>query len=211
MITYNIVIDADDVLENLLEVWVDELNEKHGLDYSVDTMKEWSMAHNITELTEGQIYDPLYDDAVWERLMPKYGAADALDILHDMGHNIYICTRHTIFETIKTKLFRLQELFPSIPADHYIIAADKNMIKADIMIDDGVHNLVAIDHPCIKILFDRPHNQHIDTDYTDMIRATTWDDVLTIIRTLSNTSVTENWINLIGNRCDCEDCWDEIE
>lgn len=197
MITYNIVIDADDVLENLLEVWVNDLNEKHGLNYTVDDMKEWSMGHNIKEITEEEIYEPLYDDALWEMLTPIEGAVEGLATLCEMGHNVYICTRHTIFKTIKTKLFRLQELFPFIKEDQYIIAADKNMIKADIIVDDGVHNLASIEHPCVKILFDRPHNQHIDTDYTDLIRAKTWDDILAIIHTISNTDVMANWLTMV--------------
>lgn len=211
MITYNIAIDADDVLDNLLEVWIEELNARHNLNYSVDDMTRWNMAHNITELTEEQIYEPLYDDAIWERLMPVNGSVDALKTLQEMGHNVFVCTRHTIFETIKTKLFRLQELFPMIPADHYIIAANKNMIKADIMIDDGTHNLASVEHPCIKILYDRPHNHHVDTDFTDMIRATTWDDVLLIISTLSNTDIMANWVDIMVDRMDCEGCFDEIE
>ena len=111
MNTFNIVIDADDVLENLLIVWVNELNERYNLNYGLDDMEEWSMTKNIPELTEEEIFAPLHEDALWEKINTMPYAQKALQIFEDMGHEVYICTRHTIFETLRTKLFRLQELF----------------------------------------------------------------------------------------------------
>lgn len=197
---FNIVVDADDVLENFLKVWVNCLNERHGLHYTVEHMREWHMPSNIKELTEEQIYEPLYDDALWEMLEPIKDSVYYLDQLQADGHNVYICTKHTIFETLKTKLFRLQELFPFIDATQYIIAADKSIIKADIMIDDGVHNLASIDHPCIKLLFDRPHNRNVECEYTDMVRVESWESIYAIISMLSNNSVMTNFNDLMEEK-----------
>ena len=211
MIYYNIVVDADDVLENFLDVWVNELNERYGLNYTVEAMKQWDMKSNIPNLTEEEIYSPLKDDSLWEMLMPKRDAVKFLEQLQADGHNVYICTTHTTFETIKTKLFRLQELFPFIDASQYIVASDKNMIRADIMIDDGVHNFASINYPCIKLLFDRPHNRSIDCAYTDMTRVESWDAIYSIVSALSNECFICNAEAIIDERIECGEENDEIE
>ena len=60
-----------------------------------------------------------------------------------------------------------------------IIAHSKDMVKGDIRIDDGVHNLVNCDG--LKILFTAPHNACIDENDIGAQRANTWKDVDRIV------------------------------
>ena len=76
----------------------------------------------------------------------------------------------------------LFKYFPFIGWDHVIVAADKAMIRGDIMIDDAPHNLIDGDYD--KILFTAQHNKNfIESDY-GMFRADDWQQVYDIIRNL---------------------------
>ena len=48
------------------------------------------------------------------------------------------------------------------------------MIRGDVLIDDGLHNLIGGDYR--KILFDSPHNRSFDAEGNGMIRVHNWDE-----------------------------------
>lgn len=53
------------------------------------------------------------------------------------------------------------------------------MIKADYLIDDGVHNLE--NGNFIKILMSAPHNRTYDAESNGMIRVNNWKEIYEII------------------------------
>lgn len=52
-----------------------------------------------------------------------------------------------------------------------MLCGNKNIIKADIMIDDGIHNLESFEG--MKILFDAPHNRNENR----FIRVMNWEEI----------------------------------
>ena len=63
------------------------------------------------------------------------------------------------------------------------MAQDKGMVKGDILVDDGVHNLEAFSGR--KVLMTAPHNQQYDATGNGMIRADNWHEVYKEIRRLA--------------------------
>ncbi|NES53370.1 5'-3'-deoxyribonucleotidase, partial [Escherichia coli] len=63
------------------------------------------------------------------------------------------------------------EYFPFIPHSNVVLCGNKNIIKADIMIDDGIHNLESFEG--MKILFDAPHNRNENR----FIRVMNWEEI----------------------------------
>ena len=49
------------------------------------------------------------------------------------------------------------------------------MVKADLLVDDAVHNLYGGDYQ--KILLSAPHNICFNAEQNSMIRANNWDEV----------------------------------
>ena len=169
-----ILFDADDTVENLLNCWIGMLNEKYGTKVSVEDVTDWNVGLFFPTLTREQVYSVLHDDELWKRLEPIPGSVEVLQKLYDEGHQLYMVTA-TNYHTCKTKVERLLELFPFLDWDHIIITSNKQMVKGDILIDDGPHNLV--DGEYFKILFDRPHNRSFDAAAHQMLRATTWEEI----------------------------------
>ena len=60
-----------------------------------------------------------------------------------------------------------------------IVAAKKQMIRGDVMVDDGPHNLEGGDY--IRILMNAPHNRSYNAEEHGMIRAFSWREIYGII------------------------------
>lgn len=176
-----ILFDADDTAENLLNCWVAMLNEHYGTTVTIEDVKQWDVSMAFPELTKEQVYGVLQMDALWERLDPLPGSQRILQQLYDEGHQLYMVTA-TDYRTCKAKFDRILALFPFLDAHHIIITSNKQLVKGDILIDDGPHNLVGGDY--FKILFDRPHNRSFNEQTIGAVRVNTWDEILNVIQKL---------------------------
>lgn len=178
MTRLRILFDADDVAENLLESWIGALNEKYGTTVTAEDVTDWDISAAFPTQTKQQIYGALQKDEVWANLTPMPGAQKYLKQLYDEGHDLYMVTA-TDYRTCRVKIERILELFPFLDIEHIIIAHNKQMIKGDVLIDDGPHNL--INGPYFRILFDRPHNRGINEKKYGMYRAVGWEQVYQLI------------------------------
>ena len=98
------------------------------------------------------------------------------------GHDVFIVTA-TYYESVPEKMKDLLfKYFPFISWDHVIITSRKQMIRGDVLIDDGVHNLEGGDYA--KILVTAPHNKDYDAEANGMIRVNNWDEILKAVETL---------------------------
>lgn len=179
---FTICIDMDDTIENLLAAWIDELNMRYHLDKKVEDVVAWEMSTLYPELTDEQIFAPLFCDAFWKTVQPKADAVKYVQQLINDGHDVYICTS-SHYATIKAKVEAvLTKHFPAIRWDKIIVASNKQMIRCDIMIDDGPHNLINGEY--VKILLDAPHNKSFDESVYKIKRVHTWEEIYTLINNL---------------------------
>jgi len=174
-----ILIDMDDVLECLVQGFVDYHREKYGTTTTAEDINNWDLALAFPTLTREQVYSPEREDGFWKYVKPLPGADEALRQLIAEGHEIYIVTA-SFYESLRAKmddvLFRY---YPYLSWDQVIITANKQLIKGDILIDDGPHNLEGGEYRAI--LFDAPHNRSYDEKAAGVIRAHGWDEVLAAV------------------------------
>lgn len=170
-----ILVDMDDTIENLCEVWVNYLNELYHTDVSLNDVKEWDMTKAFPTLSHSEIYAPLSDECLWKRVTPLPGAIENIKRLIDDGHKVVICTTaHP--DTVGIKLNNvLFKYFPYLTYDDVIITSKKQLIRGDVLVDDAPHNLEGGDY--FKILFTAPHNQSYNARENGMFRAYDWKDV----------------------------------
>lgn len=101
----------------------------------------------------------------------------------DAGHEVYIVTATpyiSVPEKMDDLLFRW---FPFITWEQVIITSRKQLIKGDVLIDDGIHNLEGGDY--VKILMTAPHNRDYDAEANGMIRVNNWKEIEEVIADLS--------------------------
>ena len=63
----------------------------------------------------------------------------------------------------------------------------RQIVKGDILVDDGLHNLY--DGSYIKVLFDKPWNRNVDkSKLTDIVhRVHDWNEIVDLIKELNTT------------------------
>ena len=174
-----ILVDMDDTIEQLLAALVKKANERFNRSATIDEITDWSIVCAYPGLEKRQILELMYEPGFWDTVEPVPGAADALKYLMDKGHQVYVVTA-TEFENVPAKMERvLFRYFPFLSRDQVIITENKQMIRGDVLIDDGTHNLEGGEYR--KILFTAPYNKDYDAEANGMIRVHNWDEILRVI------------------------------
>lgn len=178
-----ILVDMDDTIDNLCQTWVAYLNKQFGTCVRHDDITEWDMAKAFPMLTPHQIYRPLDDPALWDRVLPIDGAQYTLRKLLSDGHRVFIVTSSD-YRTLDMKMERvLFQYFPFLSWDDVIVTSRKQLICGDVLIDDAVHNLEGGRYQ--KLLMDAPHNRQYPVEENGMVRVKTWDDIYRAIQELT--------------------------
>lgn len=178
-----ILVDIDDTIEFLLKAWVNYLNEKYRYDVNWEEIRTWNMQDSFPELSKEQIYSPLQDENLWSEVDPMPYASDIIQRLMNEGHDVYLVTS-SYYKTIPAKFDRmLFKYFPIIDWKHVIITYNKQMIRGDVLIDDGPHNLEGGDYA--KILMSSPHNFDYPAEANGMVRVHDWFDIYDEIQRIS--------------------------
>lgn len=151
-----IAFDADDTIENLSFAWVDWLNKKYGTNVKREELADWDTSKFFPELRKEQVYEPLLLSEFWDTVEPYADAQAVISKLQDEGHDVYIVTSSN-YQSFRAKAENLILKYFTVDWDHVIVTYNKQLIKADVLVDDGVHNLIGGDY--YKILMDAPYNQ----------------------------------------------------
>jgi len=182
-----ILFDMDDVLEDLLGCWVADINNRYAArlprPLSPEEITDWDIRSFYPCLSKQEVFAPLFDANMWEKLQPMQNAQEIVQKLKNDGHTIRIVTA-SHYGTLVPKMKRFFELYPYLTWDDVIVASDKSLIHGDLMVDDGFHNLEVT--PCKKkLLFSRPHNLTIDLGSTGIERVFNWDEIYGIISNMT--------------------------
>ena len=177
------MIDADDTIEYLLKAWVEYLNKKYYCDVDWMQIRDWDLCKAFPLIPPGLVYDALQDEGLWDMVEPIPFAACVIEKLMEDGHSVYIVTS-SYYRTIAAKFDKvIFKYFPMVDWEHVIVACNKQMIKGDVLVDDGPHNLEGGDYA--KILMSSPHNFNYPAEKNGMIRVKSWFEVYNEIQKLA--------------------------
>ena len=178
-----ILIDMDDTIESLLKAWVRGVNSKYGRSVFYEEIDSWDVSLAYPGPTHEQVYAVPLEKGFWKTVEPIPGAAEAIQRFMAAGHEVFIVTA-TPYESVTEKMSDLLfRYFPFLSWKQLIITSRKQLIRGDVLIDDGVHNLEGGDY--IKILMTAPHNRNYDAEANGMIRVDNWAEIEEIIRSIS--------------------------
>jgi len=197
MKTLTILVDMDDTIVELLPVWVKHLNLAHNFNILPDEITDWKIGRFFPSISQEQVFFPLYNDDFWKEVKPKLGAVEYLRQLIDDGHTIYIVTS-SFCDTLSQKMkYAIYPHFPYLSWDNIIVTSNKQMIRGDILVDDGVHNHDGGAH--FGILMDTPHNRYFDNEAQGIIRVQAWPEVYYIINNIAGQWKTSRTYIMEGN------------
>lgn len=154
-----VAVDQDQVLADLLTPLLSRYNALYKDSLKPEDIKSW----DIDKYTKcgNAVYD-LFDDYELFRWLPVIEHSQEVMKELNKKYDVYVVTSATsIKESLVAKVEWINEHFPFIPDSNIVLCGDKSIIHADIMIDDGIHNLRKFKGER-KLLFDAPHNRNND-------------------------------------------------
>lgn len=179
-----VLIDIDDTIAGLCDAWCDWLNKKYGTTTTPEDITEWKIEKFYPTLTADQVFSPFHDEDFWNSVKPKDNAVEYVEKLINDGFDVYLCTS-TNYLFIKQKFESvIKRYFPFIKWEKVIVSYNKAMIRADFLVDDGVHNLESFRG--FKFLISRPHNKQYDAEKNFMIRVNDMKEAYLKIRDIAD-------------------------
>lgn len=159
------VIDADGVIVNLLNPWIEKYNECFNDNIKSEDIKEYDSLYKITKQNKNVIDDILCQPGFFEKLPAIPGAIDTVNKLIDLGHQVLVVTSYSDNEEIAYgKVVWFQKHLPQvIKTNGFILcpAKSKMYVNCDIFIDDSFDNVKSHDlvagNP-FNILINAPYN-----------------------------------------------------
>lgn len=174
MRSLTVLVDMDDTIEGLLQAWVNYLNERHGTTVDKEDVTEWDVSMFFPNIPKAEVYTPLQEDSFWETVKPFDDAAKYIKKLMDDGHKVLIVTTSD-YRTLRSKMENvLFKYFPMFTWNDVIITAHKQLVKGDVLVDDGIHNLIGGSYE--KLLMNAPHNKGFCAEENGITRVMNWSE-----------------------------------
>ena len=160
-------IDLDMTLNNLEVLWEGWIR-LYDQDFKMANVKSWGMEEYSS--IGKKVYDFLKIPGIFDIPEPRH---DAERVVADLAekHTLYVVTAY-LPSTCVDKVTWLGRFFPMVPTANIVFCNDKSILDLDVLIDDGMHNLVNFKGR--KILFDAPWNQSCDFGVE---RVYDWQDI----------------------------------
>lgn len=178
--TKTIALDLNDTLDTLVVNWINRYNELYNDTLNVESIKGWDIC-NYTKCGSA-IYDILDEPGFFTTLGVRSGSQSVVRWLsHYYSLIVVTAYRPSATDEIPSKIKWLNKHFSFIPDDSIIFCNSKYNIKADYLLDDGIHNLESFDGT--PLLMDMPHNRHT----RKFVRMNNWDDVFRYFKNLIDT------------------------
>lgn len=176
-----IACDMDEVVADLLTGWLHLYNLKWGDTLTKEEITDWDVRKFVRKECGSKAYDILRDPKLYPfNVEPIEGAKAGILRLRSMGYRVVFVTS-CVVGSVDAKMGWLahHRLIDrgATPKD-FIAAKDKALINAELLIDDGPHNIAAF--PRHTILFSQPYNEHLDHPY----RARSWAEIPQMVASL---------------------------
>jgi 5'(3')-deoxyribonucleotidase len=174
-----ICVDIDGILNNLVERTIEVYNSRNNKNIQISNITFYNFYDCLPKEDADGIISLFKEKSLWDSLKPLEGSQNSLKQLVKKGHRVYLATA-TDPINFAWKITWIKKYFPSIPEDNVIRIMDKSLLKADVIIDDCLDNLIGSYGE--RIVLDYPWNHNELKDYAYGIkRAYNWSDIVNII------------------------------
>ncbi len=140
---FTIAIDLDSTVYDLLRPWINWYNEKYGDSLQPSDVTIWDWHKLLKPECGTKIYSYLEKKGLFIELMPFPGASEAIRNVHDSGIRQVFATACDTKLGAWEKMQAIERDFPFIGKAGLIVARDKSLVRADVLVDDGAHNIRA--------------------------------------------------------------------
>jgi len=159
-----VFVDIDGVLVDFCRSWLNRYNQDFGDALTVEQIVEWEVHKFVKPECGPRVYDYLYDPTLYDAAFPIPGSLEGIRLLRAAGYRVVFATStaHGVFgrKLDWLLLHRYIEQNPARFYPDYVEINDKSLLRGDVLIDDGWHNILMFQG--IGILVDCPWNRAFD-------------------------------------------------
>lgn len=170
-----IAVDMDEVIADAFSEHLRRYNQRTAAGLTEQTVVERGLRASIPA-GHREIFSKIpYEDGFFADLDVIEGSQEALAHL-SQRHDVFITSAAMEVPTSFDDKFKWMERhFPFIPPSRIVFCGDKNIVRADVLIDDRARHFEGF--AGTGILFSAPHNAGEDAE----LRANSWAEVLQIL------------------------------
>jgi len=184
MSNFTVLIDLDSTVYDLLTPWMEWYNKHYNDTFKVSDIKKWAWNEIVKPECGTKIYSFLNKKGMYSSLQPFPGALEAIKKVHDEGIKQIFCSTIIGNTGAKEKVEAVERDFPYLgKAAVVLVGKDKNLVKGDVLVDDGPHNLVGFDGYKVLVNLQNAPYVYEHACNPDAILST-WEDYPDIINNL---------------------------
>jgi len=180
-----IMIDLDDTIVS--GGYLDIVNEYLNKNYKEENITEYRFETLLPNGITDDYIDYYYNRDVYSYTKVFDKAKEVLEKLNNK-YDICICSAYVFPEGLEKSYIHLSNKYkylfkelPFIKPDNFIFTSRKDLINADIKIDDRIDNLKG---DCIKLLYTARHNKNISNEELEKLgikRVNNWSEIEKIL------------------------------
>jgi len=173
---FTIAIDVDNVLNNLMDKTIEMYNNKYDASLTVDMFDEYDV-YKCLPHDEAQKFIELFQEQdLWASLEPIKNAQWGVKQLIEHGYEVYLATA-THHSNFSWKVEWIKYYFGMISEKNIICIHNKGLLKADILIDDCIDNLLS-SYWYERVCLDYEWNRNINDEVYGIHRAHDWLEIV---------------------------------
>lgn len=177
---FRVILDCDDVLFDCNNTGVQCVNKKYGTNYTIYDIRNWGLMGEIIDERLEYCSDPKFIAS----LPPYLGAKEFVRKLSKKAEIFIMTNVHPSCAAVRFEA--IVKNFPEINPSNIIIGGRKDLISADMMLDDAYHNLEnsLVTYP---VLFQRPWNY----GKAGVLSVNGYDEFLQLVDIIKNSETEE--------------------
>lgn len=173
-----LLIDLDGVCADFYKRLIYWYNRDFDDDMTADRLKSWVINEdNFPKAPREKMRAYFNVPNFWLNLEPIHGCQESLLRLHQQGHELVVVTA-TPEESERAfweKGAWVDKYLPFIGRRNFVSTWRKDLVRGDLLLDDGPHNLSAF--PGLTCAMDASYNREVESDY----RVYSWSDFEEVI------------------------------
>lgn len=174
-----IALDMDSTVYNLHTPWLSWLKNTHNEECTVEQIETWDWHNQLKCGTK--VYDFLDTEGAFLTCSLLPGAFDAINLVASWGFKQFFVSTVKTKQGAWEKQQAIKRDFPELASRVLISSGDKDMIRADVLVDDGPHNIEAFNPHGWTVKIPYRYNQEAEADYV----MTDWSQYPSLIYALN--------------------------
>lgn len=172
-------LDVDDILYDCNAYALDRLNREEAMDppLDIEDIRGWGEKQGAADRRIRYFSDP--DFVTSQPILA--GAKEFVSKLCRVAEVFFVSAVPAA--CMSARALRLRKDFPEVPEENILLGTRKDLVRLDILLDDGAHN-ISKSPATYPVLFRKPWNRHL----SGLLSVNSYDDFLHLVDILREAS-----------------------